>query len=350
MSSNNAYFFTFPFPIYVDTNSEISIEERRINRCNFRIYPMFRSGPANFIAAPSLNPSEVPLPDGDKGIKKTNELSFFSQPVVFIHAMAQESGVGGIIILQKSFEGQSLRYFPMDSLRIDVMSSLESSNAVSVLVNNLLNWIRVETQQWWIGRELPTGANHYLRTIIPINQKGFFKNEGHESRSGFTTMRNDELPLTKEIIFCVINHIERNDLLENYLVLILDAKYYAAINELRRAVIDAAIACEQAKDRVFISIIEGQWGLKFKHGKYLSGYNLVSHINQDLNKLIGVQFKDDNEEANEGVDFLWSCRGDLAHGKAKVIDRDDVSKMIDNAVICINWLEGVRKKIWEIKK
>lgn len=156
---NNACFFTLPFPVYVDTHSAFDIQERRIGRRNFRIYPFFRSGPANFVPAPAIDPAKIPLSDDNKGIDIPKE----AFPLLAgLPAMRQEKSASVILSCGSDFENKSLQYFPMDSLRIDVLGGSGSPDDASKLVHVLLDWIKVETKQWWIGRELPMGGRHYL--------------------------------------------------------------------------------------------------------------------------------------------------------------------------------------------
>lgn len=339
---NNACFFTLPFPVYVDTHSGFDIQERRIGRCNFRIYPFFRSGPANFVPAPAIDPAKIPLSDGNKGIDIPKE----AFPLLAgLPAMRQEKSASVILSCGSDFENKSLQYFPMDSLRIDVLGGSGSPDDASKLVHVLLDWIKVETKQWWIGRELPMGGRHYLRSVMPISRKGRFTS-GPEGMGGFTTMRGDEIPLDSPGWYRVLKRLEQGCEPEDYQLLLLDAKYHSAINEPRRAVIDAAVACEQAKERTFVSIVEEQRGLTFKHGKYCTGYDLTKHINQDMRKLIGCEFSDADPDANDGVDLLWKCRGDLAHGKKRDIQKSELSRMIHSAEKCIEWLAQLRTKNW----
>lgn len=339
---NNACFFTLPFPVYVDTHSAFDIQERRIGRRNFRIYPFFRSGPANFVPAPAIDPAKIPLSDGNRGINIPKEVF----PLLAgLPAMRQEKSASVILSCGSDFENKSLQYFPMDSLRIDVLGGSGSPDDASKLVHALLDWIKVETKQWWIGRELPMGGRHYLRSVIPISRKGRFTS-GPEGMGGFTTMRGDEIPLDSTVWYRVLKRLEQGCEPEDYQFLLLDAKYHSAINEPRRAVIDAAVACEQAKERTFVSIVENQWGLTFKHGKYCTKYDLTKHINQDMKKLIGCAFSEADPEANAGIDLLWKCRGDLAHGKKRDIQKSELSRMIHSAEKCIEWLEHLRAQKW----
>lgn len=339
---NNACFFTLPFPVYVDTHSAFDIQERRIERRNFRIYPFFRSGPANFVPAPAIDPAKIPLLDGNKGIDISKE----AFPLLAgLPAMVQEKSTSVILSCGSEFESKSLQYFPMDSLRIDVLGGSGSPDEASALVHNLLDWIKVETKQWWIGRELPMGGRNYLRSIIPITRSGHFLNRP-EGMGGFTTMRGDELPMCSMIWSRVLKRLEQNAEPEDYQFLLLDAKYHNAVNEPRRAVIDAAVACEQATERTFVSIVEGQWGKKFKHGKFFTKYDLVKHINQDMKNLIGCEFSGADPDANAGIDLLWKCRGDLAHGKHRDIKKEELRRMINSAEKCIAWLEHLRLQKW----
>lgn len=342
VASSKACFFTLPFPVYVDTYSDFDIQERRVSRCNFRVYPFFRSGPADFVPAPAVNPTQIPLSNGSRGIKYMNAVF----PLLAgIPAMVQEENSSAILSCGKDFKDKSLRYFPMDSLRVDVLGRSGSSADASELVKNLLDWIKVETKQWWIGRELPMGGRDYLRSVMPITRSGQFQN-GPEGMGGFTTIRGDELPLSNTVWDRVLKRLEQRTEPEDYHFLLLDAKYHSVINEPRRAVIDAAVACEQAKERTYVAIVEGQWGLKFKHGKYCTNYDLTKHINQDMRKLIGCEFSQAHPDANTHIDLLWKCRGDLAHGKKRDIEKEALRYMIQGAEKCIEWLEGLRTQRW----
>jgi hypothetical protein len=342
-ASSKACLFTLPFPVYVDTDSVFDIQERRINQCSFRVYPLFRSGPANFVPAPAVNPLGIPLPDGRRGINAPQD----AFPLLAgLPAMAMEKSASVILSCGATFENKSLRYFPMDSLRVDVLGEAGSPGDAAKLVHDLLGWLKVETKQWWIGRELPMGGRHYLRSVIPITRSGHFQNRP-EGMGGFTTMRGDETPLDSTVWYRVLKRLEQGCEPEDYQFLLLDAKYHSAINEPRRAVIDAAVACEQATERTFVSIVECQWGLTFKHGKYFTKYDLTKHINQDMKKLIGCEFSEADPEANAGIDLLWKCRGDLAHGKHRTIQKDQLKQMIHSAEKCIEWLEHLRAKNWK---
>lgn len=197
-ASSKAYLFTLPFPVYVNTDSVFDIQERRINRCSFRVYPFFRSGPANFVPAPAVNPLGIPLPDGRRGINAPQD----AFPLLAgLPAMAMEKSASVVLFCGATFENRSLRYFPMDSLRIDILGGAGSPDDASKLVHGLLSWLKVETKQWWIGRERPMGGRHYLRSVIPITRSGHFQNRP-EGMGGFTTMRRC-MPPTDKSLPCV---------------------------------------------------------------------------------------------------------------------------------------------------
>jgi hypothetical protein len=231
------------------------------------------------------------------------------------------------------------RFFPMDSIRIDILGSRpKPPGFANDVVNRLLRSIRVRTRQWWIGIEYPTGTEYYLRQIFPISRSGAFKGTP-EGNASFTTPRGDERPLDRTTWHEVITDVRSKRLIPDYEDLLLDARYHAAKNEMRRSIIDLAVACEQACEATFIRIIENRKLPPFRRGKYYSGNDLIKHLNQDLLKLSGFSLNSGVPETNQHISELWSLRGDLAHGRHQDLPTEKISALIQAAEDCVRWLE-----------
>lgn len=337
-NSSIACLFSFPFPIYIDTESKFSPTEQRIRAETVRIYPFFRSGPANFSSAPPIDLAQVPQPSS-KYLTETSPPRYLPSLTV-IPALKGEPVGSAILTLTPSWEKRP-RFFPMDSIRVDILGSHpKSPGLVSDVVNRLLRCIRVKTRQWWIGTGYPTGAEYYLRQIIPISRGGTFRGSP-EGNGSFTTPRGDELPLDNSIWNSSLTGVRDNRMIADYEDLLLDARYHAAKNEMRRAVIDLAVACEQACESTFIRMINQRRMPPFRRGKYYSGNDLTKHLNQDLEKLSGFSLDKYIPKVSEHISELWSLRGDFAHGKKQNVSNDKVADLIQSAEGCVRWLEGL---------
>jgi len=172
-----------------------------------------------------------------------------------------------------------------------------------------------------------------LRQIVPVSRSGTFKGTP-EGNASFTTPRGDEIPLDQTIWNQVITDIKKDRMIAVYEDLLLDARYHAAKNEMRRSIIDLAVACEQACEATFIRVIEHRQMTSFRRGKYYSGNDLTKHLNQDLQKLIGLSLEAEMPE-------IWNLRGDLAHGRHQNLTREKLLILSQAAEDCIRWLEGL---------
>ncbi len=337
-NSSIACLFSFPFPVYVDTESRFSLSEQKIDDETVRIYPFFRSGPANFNSSPPIDLSQVSLPAG-------NGLIDISAPrylpwLTTIPSLSGEPTGSAILTMAPTWDTKP-RFFPMDSIRIDILGSHPKPPGFSNgLVTRLLRHIRVQTRQWWIGIEYPTGTEYYLRQIIPISRSGAFEGTP-EGNASFTTPRGDEIPLDRTIWDEVITDTKKNRMVEVYEDLLLDARYHAAKNEIRRSIIDLAVACEQACEATFLRFIEHRKMPSFRRGKYYSGNDLTKHLNQDLHRLSGFSLDAEIPETGEHISELWSLRGDLAHGRHQDLPREKLSTLIQAAEDCVRWLDGL---------
>lgn len=161
-----ACLFSFPFPVYVNTASPVSTTEERTERTTLRVYPLFRSAPANYIAAPSINASEIPR---SEGMPVACTPAQHLRSLASIQVLAGEPDCSALVTMAEEWE-QELLYFPMDSLRVDVLgASAQYPVIASTLVKRLLDHLRVATCQWWIGRGLPAVQGYYLRHVLRLS-------------------------------------------------------------------------------------------------------------------------------------------------------------------------------------
>ncbi len=279
--SGTALLYTFPFLIYVDSRSLIKAKEVVIGDTTIRIYPFFRSGKANFIPMPSINVENIPFIDG-LNIKPNKNLSIPTLAAIPSLERDIDGNLNMLICFKEEFE-RSLDIMPMDSLRIDLLSREKNKDQiVHNSVSKLIQLIRHKTKQWWIEHHTTASL---LRANFPILRNGFPIETPWSNAMG-RTVAGDEVPIDEAIWKETINDLEQEKASPLYALLNLDARYFAAISDFRRAVLDAVIACEQARDVHF----ERLWSMKaagvpFKINRVLSGVNLPTHLRACLKSL-----------------------------------------------------------------
>ncbi len=162
--SGLAFIYTFPFLVYVDSSSQIKIKEIIFNGKTVRIYPLFRSGKANFVPMPPVEIQNIPFIDRlDIYIPSEAIIPLVSAIPSFDR---DENGMFHLLVSWGEKFEKVLKIMPMDSLRIDVLERNESS--AEIISNScsfqLIQLIRQQTKQWWI--------EHYTNASVmhPVNQ------------------------------------------------------------------------------------------------------------------------------------------------------------------------------------
>ncbi len=343
-----ALLYTFPFLIYVDSQSPIKVKEIIIDDTTIRIYPFFRSGKANFIPMPPISVESIPFIEG-LNIEPNNNLIIPTLAAI----PSLEKDVNGESIMhlfvKEEFE-QFPSIMPMDSLRIDLLSREENKDQiVHSSVSKLIQLIRHKTKQWWMEHHTTASL---LRANFAILKNGFPLEKPWSNAMG-RTVTGDEIPIDEAIWEESINDLEQEKVSPLYALLNLDARYFAAISDFRRAVLDAVIACEQARDIHF----ERLWFLKagdvpFKINRVLSGVNLPVHLSADLLKMTNNTHSFEIEHPNDFavIEDLWDARGNIAHGRPNQyrrdgvlndVNEDKITEFIKSTSRCIKWLESI---------
>ena len=276
-----SFLFSFPFWIFVDTSAAPSIKNVEIDGTRLRIYPLFRSGAANFIPMPPIDPHSIPFAPGTE----INIASDFSIPTMAVIPELQLDAKGRAALKQTWGPdwGPMPRMMPMDSLRLDLLRA--DNNDLQAIAENLalrlIQSLRSRSRQWWIEQVVDAG---FLRSSFPILEQGqpvelpIFNGRGG-------TIFGDERPITEDTWKECIDNLRDGAIAPLYDLLVLDARFFAATADIRRSVIDAATACEQARDVHF----ERWWhvhapGSPFKLGRVLTGNNLPHHLHRGFAK------------------------------------------------------------------
>lgn len=342
------YLFTFPFPIIVSSETPLEVHEVKVGDLLVRAYPMFRSAPANYTLLPEIKPSAIPFlphikPDIDPAYMLPRSAI---SPTL---GLTEDGQVRLLYTRSQQFEGE-VKQLPMDSLRLDVVNVSNSGGRMErfsqgrslaeakQFTASLLQWIRFLTGQWWISRTW--GAlNGYCVNFIAIDSGGYPLGDFGMAGQDFVAPSGTEVPLTKEIWRDALNRATHLDEPPLEQVLLADAKYYRSDGDLKRAILEAATACEIARDKAFRRI-----------GKKVPDRNLVEHISGVLLRNGRPSYEKVEPRNYLHVQELWLGRGNIAHGKAayyydkkaqqnKDIDSSKVGEWIEAATHCVHWLD-----------
>lgn len=336
-----SFVYTFPFWLYVKLPMNLETKELTFSRIPLRIYPPFRSGQANFIPMPYVNPHSIPfLPNSRPNIAPDfRPLSLAAIPVFDRRILLTWEDKWGDVPPNP---------FPMDSLRVDVIVAERQEPIGEQVLRTFLRILRTRTRQWWVGHSVHGLVGH-LRNVFPIRDRGE-PLALPEGRTRGRTVDGDELPIEPIIWEASLGDLEQGITPPLYLELLLDGRYFGSIGDYRRAVVDLAMACEQAKDLAF----ERLWttsspGAPFHRGRVMSGYDLPEHLDRDL-KRFSHSYKEQHPDKFATLSELWDARGNIVHqgtaifrraGVGIEVDENACQNFVRGASHCVQWLESL---------
>lgn len=343
-SSNfTSYALTYPYWLYAALNSIDRATQFTLDDTFIRIYRPFRSGKDSHLPTRPVQPSEVPFLPG-----RYPTSSDFSTVDHFD------------LLLNTSFTNVVEKRFgplvsPTNSLRIDVQSSSDHAHDernVSAFADRLVQLLRWRSGQWWIGRSME-GLMTTATFWFPVSEQGkpiIKKRSSREIDIGGLSMRigntfnGRETAIDGSMWNAVVGDLGNGTQVPICSLLLLDSWYFCSLADFRRAVLDAATSCEQAKNDAFRRV-EHSSGRKAK----LSGYDLEKHIDEPLHNLCGRSYRAEHPAKWRTIELLWDARGNVGHGgKAEYRRRQPAPvevnfttapSLIEAAEHCVSWLQ-----------
>lgn len=341
----DAHLYTFPFPLFVDTEDPPAITEIKYSDCRLRFYPPFRSAPANFTPAPRIDGASIPFRYGDR---PDRSLDVPHPAVLPLLDLKPNGGTEALILLGPAWP-RKLRTFPMDSLRVDAYGA-HGESAANAATRALLSKLRWLTRQWWIGRTTLPAAG-YLRSTFAVTDHGRFVKMSH-AYTGFRKFFADERGITQSTWAAALESTRTHatELLHHDLLMDARAAWYE--DDFRRLLLDAATACEMAKDLAY----ERLWPATGRRGEFrkgrvreLKGWDLHEQIGERLDTYVRRSYQREHLERYNSVERLWKARGDVAHGieprflaDATRQERiDQTKKLVLVGESCVEWLDSL---------
>lgn len=280
-----------------------------------RFYPPFRSAPPSSHPRPRVDLQAIPTIGGRPAFpgagREAPQLA--SIPGLGTPASALNIFGGGPLGPEPEWPDPPPRHFPMDSCRIDVLiSDADKAAALAASVHETLKaLIRRASRQWWINH-----ANYVadMRLQFGITSMGEPVG-GPTAYSSVRTPWGDEQPVTSDVWAGVCREIAEGIDIPLYDHLLSEARAWASQEQLARAVIEAAVAVEQARDLTLDRLWrrDGKPG-KFRVGKVLEGeQGLAKQLDAKFDKHSSRSYAREHPVEHQQLRHLWAARGGAAH-------------------------------------
>lgn len=339
-----AWLFSFPFWIMVDPADPPQIIDTHVDSIKVRAYPPFRSGPANFIPMPYINPHAIPWVQGARP-NIASDYRIFSLATLPLLGADSNAKAGIQLIWGETWDEQP-PHSPMDSIRLDVAKSHHAiPDFLQSVALRLLQYLRIISGQWWIGRSADAMLG-YVRNSFPIDEDG----KPLEPSTGYATARTIsgfEHPVDNVAWTEAIARLSAGELPRESTLLVLDSYYYAAAGDFRAAVLSISQALEQEVERTFACLWGATTEAPFKRGRVMRGSGLIDHLTSDLERLASRRFDTEHPDTFGLIEDIWLARGNVAHGGSAefyrqrhrhIVDNEMAVRFAESARQCIDWL------------
>lgn len=330
---------TYPFWIFVDRSARLEPHTVEIQGVSVRVYPPFRTSPANHLPLPDVKPKAIPFLD--------EAASRYSSQVALAPLAVVPNLLNGEPNLIWGDEWTSgLPCLPMDAMRLDVFPAAGGPVCASVM-HRIIGLLRYRTRQWWIGNSL-AGMVDTIRCGFFVQADGSPMERPH-SRASTSKLFGDEQCLNAEIWEGVLDELRSERCIPLPSDLLLDARWFAVGGNRHRALLEAAIAAETETKQTFVRVLKRK-GIAFKAGKHLRGHSLADWVDGDLKRVTGLTYRTRSDNKIDWIRRLWSVRGRIAHGlpaaylankRLVEVDDDALIVFLHAAEHLVDWLQSL---------
>jgi hypothetical protein len=286
--AGNAFVFHYPFDVFISTDLPDQYEISGGGR-TFRIYRPFaaRRNPTRW--AEDVVSSRIPFPHGTKPP---------TQDRAFVRDLSLDRKFG----------------LPTDSLRVDFYPA-EDDRGANDFVERLLGIVRWWTNQWWVTRDRRHSysalANHFTITSAGERVSGIAKFASLYGFLGF------ERPLDGNIWRHCLELLMGGQSIPLGRQILLDAVYFHSVGDLRRSILEGAIANEILLAHTMQALILRSEMTEWAMEDILGGNSYLKHLER-FGALCGRSFQAEHPDHHAWIRAVWVARGEIAHGKSGV--------------------------------
>jgi hypothetical protein len=349
-----AYLFPLPYWLFVDPADPPSIVEVKVDAFVFRLYPPFRDKSAQFLTLPnSVNPIRIPF----------RPYRAPSRPVEVLPApisLPQFGGDSAGNMRVKFWRGGRAgsadlppeENLPKDFIRVDgygPAADMTADRAVEFFrsVMGLLRW---RSGQWWITRSSQgLSSATYLSFAVSAAGSAVATRTRYSGVVKVHTLRGDEREVTEVMWRQAIQDAADGVLVPFYELLLLDARYFHSIVDLRQAVLQADAACEHLKEVVFEKLWTKRNPGKIydseRRSQLLRNWDLPRHLDTKFQNHFRRTYKGEHPVEWQVIHNLWEARNNVAHGGPNAfgqplieVESKHVTEFLGAAKHCITWL------------
>lgn len=211
-----------------------------------------------------------------------------------------------------------------------------------LILEPLLGWLRVLTEQWWLGRSIE-GASGPLHFIIPLNEVGQVVGSPTPT-ARFTSGGPKMKPVTRDIWIAAAHRAFSAERPPPEKTLESDANFMLASREFRSGIILACSAIEAGRDSLLTKS-----GARIAHLK-TSTTDLLKHLSVGFERLFGINLRQADPGLFDILSAFWTARGHAAHGKPVLwrmvgseVPIEDVSfaTISDGLARVLEWIEAI---------
>jgi hypothetical protein len=215
-------------------------------------------------------------------------------------------------------------------------------NIERFILRPLLEWLRVLTHQWWIGRSIE-GASGPLHFLAPLSEDNRFAGSPTPVARG-TSAGPLMVPLTEAIWTEAARRALTGEVPPAERALEADANYMLASREFRSGIILACSAIEAARDSALLDA-----DLRLSQLK-TSTTDLLKHLSVGFGHVFGADLARDAPELFGILSAFWRARGEAAHGKPvrwrmdpsdKPIEDVEFGTLSDNLRRILAWIAAI---------
>lgn len=237
-----------------------------------------------------------------------------------------------------------------NAFRIDVDGENTDTDFATYLTNELIRNLRAGTGQWWMGHPHQEGEG-LVRAEYAIDSNGVAQDKSVQSSIEVRSRFGIETPLVPHMFVAACGAIANASELPVYAELLYDAVFYAIErDDLRRALLDACVACDMAifHESIRAAVVLGKSELYVRHN--LCESDQLKNLKKGLPVIFGAQadFPSHHPTTFEQVRALWAARGSIAHGlapstgqhgRAALPSRAASFEMLKAAIALVDWLQ-----------
>jgi hypothetical protein len=321
-AAGTAYVLALPFDIQV-SKALVDPLVSHLPACQIKIYPPFRMDDREGSEIEQVRAERVP------GVSPKSDSLSFPRSL----SLGRQIDPDAVIA---------------NAMRLDFVPD-PGMNRANELALQLIGLMRLYTKQWWIGKDRRY-AEALLRHTFPVSTQG--EPLGRQHSYAFVYARLNIERVLDPSIFALLSSDFANDaripMSAEYL---LDAVHSHAIGDIRRSILDAALAAECIRDEAAEHLLSNRATSKADVSRALSGVDLLKHVSTGFKSLVGRSFAEDHPDAFAELRALWAARGGVAHGRipmapfaegSREVSMDDQFKLVLAVFKLFVWMQLIQ--------